>query len=412
MPGLRAFSNHISRRHRDSAEAACAANQIGNLRVSLQEKISESLSRVINRRTNLDVLSGEMVRDVGTTPDGKVHLTLLMSAQDDATIAREVREAVLRTPGVSDVKIDIKDAAAAQRPPTPSGANRAGRALPVMGQEPQSQKAAVPAPTPVTYPELGTIIAVSSGKGGVGKSTVAVNLAIALAKQGKRVGLMDADVYGPNIPRMMGVSGPPSLRGELIVPHKAHGVQVMSIGFLIERDQPAIWRGPIIMKIITQFLRDVYWGQLDYLVVDMPPGTGDAQLSLVQATKIHGAVIVTTPQEVAAGDSLRGAKMFQRVDVPVLGIVENMSYFECPDCGKKSNLFGQGGGLRLANELGIPLLAEIPLYAQVLSGGDEGQPIIVAEPGSPAGKALMDLGGRIAGILAGSDAAGVNSTSA
>ena len=180
--------------------------------MSLQEKVAESLSRVINRRTNLDVLAGEMVRDVGTTTGGKVHLTLLMTAQDDATIAKEVREAVLGTEGVTDVKIDIKDAAAAQRPAVPSGANRAARALPVMGQEPQSQKAAVPAPTPVTYPELGTIIAVSSGKGGVGKSTVAVNLAIALAKQGKRVGLMDADVYGPNIPRMVGVSGAPSLR--------------------------------------------------------------------------------------------------------------------------------------------------------------------------------------------------------
>ncbi len=376
--------------------------------MSLQEKITKSLTGVINRRTNADVLSSEMVRDIATTPDGKVRLTLLMTAQDDAAIAREVRAALVGTDGVTDVKVDIKDANAASKPASVPGANRAGRALPVMGQEPKSQKAAVPAPTPVTYPDLGTIIAVSSGKGGVGKSTVAVNLAIALAKQGKRVGLMDADVYGPNIPRMMGASGAPGLRGELIVPHKAHGVQVMSIGFLIERDQPAIWRGPIIMKIITQFLRDVYWGQLDYLVVDMPPGTGDAQLSLVQATKIHGAVIVTTPQEVAAGDSLRGAKMFERVDVPVLGIVENMSYFECPDCGKRSNLFGSGGGLRLANELGIPLLAEIPLYAQVLSGGDVGQPIIVAEPDSPAGKALTDLGGRVVGILAGGDAAGVN----
>ncbi|MBA2688711.1 MAG: Mrp/NBP35 family ATP-binding protein [Gemmatimonadaceae bacterium] len=331
-----------------------------------------------------------------------------MTAQDDAAIARAVREAVVRTEGVSDVQIQIQDANAPQKPASVPGANRAARALPVMGQEPQSQKAAVPAPTPVTYPRLGTIIAVSSGKGGVGKSTVAVNLAIALAQQGKRVGLMDADVYGPNIPRMMGVSGAPAVRGELIVPHTAHGVQVMSIGLLIERDQPAIWRGPIIMKIITQFLRDVDWGQLDYLLVDMPPGTGDAQLSLVQATKIHGAVIVTTPQEVAAGDSLRGAKMFQRVDVPVLGIVENMSYFECADCGKRTFLFGQGGGLRLANELGLPLLAEIPLYAQVLQGGDEGQPIIVAEPDSAAGKALTDLGGRVAGLLAGSNAAGVH----
>ncbi|MBA3655925.1 MAG: Mrp/NBP35 family ATP-binding protein [Gemmatimonadaceae bacterium] len=334
-----------------------------------------------------------------------------MTSQDDAAIARAVREAVIRTEGVTDVQVQIQDANAAKKPSIP-GANRAARALPVMGQEPQSQKAAVPAPTPVTYPKLGTIIAVSSGKGGVGKSTVAVNLAIALAKQGKRVGLMDADVYGPNIPRMMGVSGAPAMRGELIVPHTAHGVQVMSIGLLIERDQPAIWRGPIIMKIITQFLRDVDWGQLDYLLVDMPPGTGDAQLSLVQATKIHGAVIVTTPQEVAAGDSLRGAKMFERVDVPVLGIVENMSHFECADCGKRTFLFGRGGGLRLANELGLPLLAEIPLYAQVLQGGDEGQPIIVAEPDSAAGKALTDLGGRVAGILAGSDASGVHGAGA
>ncbi len=376
--------------------------------MTLNEKVEQALARVINPRTRTDVLTAEMVRDIATTLEGKVRLTLLMTAQDDAAIARAVREAVVRTEGVSDVQIQIQDANAPLKPASVPGANRAARALPVMGQEPQSQKAPVPAPTPVTYPRLGTIIAVSSGKGGVGKSTVAVNLAIALAKQGKRVGLMDADVYGPNIPRMMGVSGAPAVRGELIVPHTAHGVQVMSIGLLIERDQPAIWRGPIIMKIITQFLRDVDWGQLDYLLVDMPPGTGDAQLSLVQATKIHGAVIVTTPQEVAAGDSLRGAKMFQRVDVPVLGIVENMSYFECADCGKRTFLFGQGGGLRLANELGLPLLAEIPLYAQVLQGGDAGQPIIVGEPESPAGKALTDLGGRVAGLLSGGDAAGVH----
>lgn len=381
--------------------------------MSLVERVEQALSRVINPRTRTDVLSGEMVRDIATTTEGKVRLTLLMTAQDDAAIARAVREAVVRTEGVTDVQVQIQDGSAPPKKPAGvPGANRAARALPVMGQEPQSPKAAVPAPTPVHYPKLGTIIAVSSGKGGVGKSTVAVNLAIALAKQGKRVGLMDADVYGPNIPRMMGVSGAPAMRGELIVPHTGHGVQVMSIGLLIERDQPAIWRGPIIMKIITQFLRDVDWGQLDYLLVDMPPGTGDAQLSLVQATRIHGAVIVTTPQEVAAGDSLRGAKMFQRVDVPVLGIVENMSYFECADCGKRTFLFGQGGGLRLADELGLPLLAEIPLYAQVLQGGDAGLPIIVAEPDSPAGKALTDLGGRVAGILSGRDAAGVNSAGA
>ena len=179
-----------------------------------------------------------------------------------------------------------------------------------------------------------------------------MNLAVALAQRGARVGLMDADIYGPNVPRMMGVNAPPAVVNEKIIPLEAHGVKVISLGFLIERDQPAIWRGPIVMKIVTQFLRDVAWGELDYFLVDMPPGTGDAQLSLVQATQVHGAIIVTTPQEVAVGDALRGVKMFQRVNVPVLGIVENMSWFECPHCGKPTALFGTGGGERLAKEVG------------------------------------------------------------
>jgi ATP-binding protein involved in chromosome partitioning len=260
-----------------------------------------------------------------------------------------------------------------------------------MGQEAQSSRAAVPAPTPVNYPNLGTVLAVSSGKGGVGKSTVAVNLAVSLAREGARVGLMDADIYGPNIPRMMGINKPLQVDPDAkIVPLEAHGIKLVSIGFLIERDQPAIWRGPIIMKVITQFLRDVNWGQLDFLIVDMPPGTGDAQLSLVQATQVSGAVIVTTPQQVASGDALRGAKMFQRVDVPVIGVIENMSWFECPHCGKPVNIFGTGGGERLAAELGVPLLGRIPLYQQVLAGGDLGLPIVVGEPDSAAATALRE----------------------
>jgi ATP-binding protein involved in chromosome partitioning len=247
------------------------------------------------------------------------------------------------------------------------------------------------APTPVAYPGLGHIIAVSSGKGGVGKSTVAVNLAVALARAGARVGIMDADIYGPNVPRMLGVNAPPPVVNEKIIPLEAHGVKVMSLGFLIERDQPAIWRGPIVMKIVTQFLKDVQWGELQYLIVDMPPGTGDAQLSLVQATQVRGAIIVTTPQEVATGDALRGAKMFMRVGVPVLGIVENMSWFECPHCGKPSALFGSGGGRRLADELEIPLLGEIPLYPRVMEGGDRGAPIVVAEPDSSAARAIASV---------------------
>jgi ATP-binding protein involved in chromosome partitioning len=359
-----------------------------------------------------------MVRDIATTTDGKVRLTLFLSPDDNATLVRDVRQTLQQVDGVSDVRVDVKDAsqantakatrASAGSPATQPLRAGAPRALPVIGQEPQSQRAAVPAPTPTAYPKLGNIIAVSSGKGGVGKSTVATNLAVALARRGARVGLMDADIYGPNIPRMMGVNAPPPVENEKIIPLQAHGVKIMSLGFMIERDQPAIWRGPIIMKIITQFLRDVQWGELDYFLVDMPPGTGDAQLSLVQATMVHGAIIVTTPQEVASGDALRGARMFQRVAVPVVGVVENMSYFVCPNCADKHRIFGSGGGERLATELDVPLLAEIPFFPAVLSGGDRGEPIVIAEPQTDAAKALLDLAGRLSGLLPSRDPSRVN----
>ncbi len=373
---------------------------------NLQDRIIDALSRVRNNRVGTNVLEAEMVRDIATTTQGKIRLTVLLAPSDDATIVRDVRLALQGITGVTDVRVDVKDASAAitapppARPPAPPP-KVASRALPVMGQEAPAQRPVPPAPTPVAYPRLGRIVAISSGKGGVGKSTVATNLAIALAKQGARVGLMDADVYGPNVPRMMGVNAQPPVHDEKIIPLEAHGVKVMSLGFLIERDQPAIWRGPIIMKIITQFLRDVQWGDLDYFLVDMPPGTGDAQLSLVQATMVHGAIIVTTPQEVASGDALRGAKMFQRVDVPVLGIVENMSYFLCPHCGDRTAIFGTGGGGRLAAELGVPLLAEIPLYPAVLEGADRGQPIVVSEPDAPAAVALTELGRGLGALFAG-----------
>jgi ATP-binding protein involved in chromosome partitioning len=367
---------------------------------NLQERVTDALSRIRNNRVGTNVLEAEMVRDIATTTDGKVRLSLFLSADDDATVVREVRQALQQIDGVTDVRVDVKDASQSKRPePVPAKRPSASRALPVMGQEPQSQRATTPAPTPVSYPHLGNIIAVSSGKGGVGKSTVATNLAIALAQQGARVGLMDADIYGPNIPRMMGINAPPPVENEKIIPLQAHGVKIMSLGFMIERDQPAIWRGPIIMKIITQFLRDVQWGELDYFLVDMPPGTGDAQLSLVQATMVHGAIIVTTPQEVASGDALRGAKMFERVAVPVLGVVENMSYFVCPNCDERHRIFGSGGGQRLAEELQVPLLAEIPFFGGVLEGGDRGEPIVVSGPDTPAAKALLDLAGRLSGIV-------------
>ena len=388
---------------------------------NLQERVTDALSRIRNNRLGANVLEAEMIRDIATTTDGKVRLSLFLTPDDDATVVREVRQTLQQVPGVTDVRVDVKDASQANKPSTraaavatttsraatapsastapPTPKSAASRTLPVMGQEPQSQRAAVPAPTPVAYPNLGNIIAISSGKGGVGKSTVASNLAVALAKQGARVGLMDADIYGPNIPRMMGINAAPPVENEKIIPLQAHGVKIMSLGFMIERDQPAIWRGPIIMKIITQFLRDVQWGELDYFLVDMPPGTGDAQLSLVQATMVHGAIIVTTPQEVASGDALRGAKMFERVAVPVLGIVENMSYFICPNCEAKHTIFGSGGGKRLADELNVPLLGEIPFFPGVLSGADRGEPIVVSEPETPAAQALFELAGRLKGLL-------------
>jgi len=378
---------------------------------NLQERVTDALSRIRNNRIGANILEAEMVRDIATTTDGKVRLSLFVSADDDATVVREVRQTLQQVPGVTDVRVDVKDSSRpknASEPKNPSEAKNTSRTLPVMGQEPQSRRAAVPAPTPVAYPHLGNIIAISSGKGGVGKSTVAANLAVALAKQGARVGLMDADIYGPNIPRMMGINAPPPVENEKIIPLQAYGIKIMSLGFMIERDQPAIWRGPIIMKIITQFLRDVQWGELDYFLVDMPPGTGDAQLSLVQATMVHGAIIVTTPQEIASGDALRGAKMFQRVAVPVLGVVENMSYFVCPHCSHRHAIFGSGGGKRLAEELDVPLIGEIPFFAAVLEGGDRGEPIVVSDPHSPAGEELFELAGRLSGLLSSRNPAGVN----
>jgi len=355
----------------------------------LQARIAEALSTVRNPRTGRDVLTSDAARDIATTTSGQVKLTLLLDQGDDPVLAQRVRQAVERVDGVTGVQVDVADARAFQ-----AARKSAGRTLPVMDQQPPAPR--VQAPTPVSYPNRGNIIAVSSGKGGVGKSTVAVNLAVALARAGARVGLMDADIYGPNIPRMMGLSEPPMVINERIVPLEAHGVKVISLGVLIDRDQPAIWRGPIVMKIITQFLRDVAWGELDYFIVDMPPGTGDAQLSLVQATQVTGSVIVTTPQEVSVGDALRGVRMFERVGVPVLGIVENMSWFECPHCGKPTPIFGSGGGERLAREVDLPLLAQIPLFPRVLEAGEAGAPIVVSDAGSSAAKALAGLAERVA----------------
>ena len=249
-------------------------------------------------------------------------------------------------------------------------------------------------------PGIKNIIAVASGKGGVGKSTTAVNLALGLAAEGASVGMLDADIYGPSQPMMLGIAGrPESKDGKHLEPMEGHGLQAISIGFLIDVDTPMVWRGPMVTQALEQLLKDTRWRDLDYLVVDLPPGTGDIQLTLAQKVPVTGAVIVTTPQEVSVGDALRGVKMFQRVGVPVLGIVENMSWFECPHCGKPSAIFGSGGGERLAKSVELPLLGQVPLYPRVMEGGDAGAPIVTADAGSSAARALAAIAGRIADAI-------------
>jgi ATP-binding protein involved in chromosome partitioning len=241
------------------------------------------------------------------------------------------------------------------------------------------------------------IVAVSSGKGGVGKSTVAVNLAVSLARDGARVGLMDADVYGPNVPMMLGVANArPAINVNKLVPLEAHGIRLMSMAVLKPGDEPMIVRGPILHGLVRQFLQDVEWGELDYLIVDMPPGTGDVQLSLAQLVPVQGAVLVTTPQEVALADVRRALRMFEAVNVPVLGVVENMSYFVAPDTGTRYNIFGEGGGQRLSDEYGVPFLGAIPLGMKVREGGDSGVPVVVSDPDSPQAEAFRHVAEEVA----------------
>ncbi|HWP99804.1 MAG TPA: Mrp/NBP35 family ATP-binding protein [Vicinamibacterales bacterium] len=240
------------------------------------------------------------------------------------------------------------------------------------------------------------VIAVGAGKGGVGKTTVAVNLALALARAGSRVAMIDGDVYGPNVPIMLGMRAQLTTDGRRILPAEKYGLAVVSIGFLTQEDAPVIWRGPMLHGVIQQFFRDVAWPEVDYLIVDLPPGTGDVALSLSQIVPVAGAVVVTTPQAVSLADTRRAIRMYQKLNVPPLGLVENMSHFVCPGCGLESDLFGKGGGEALAAELGVPFLGRIPLYEPIRRGGDEGVPIVVAEPDSPAARAFVSAAEQLA----------------
>jgi ATP-binding protein involved in chromosome partitioning len=347
---------------------------------SLEARVVAALARIQNPRLENDLLSSGMIRDLSVSEDGRVAFTFLLAPDDPATLVRSARSAVAAVEGVrkDEIKIAVTN---------PAGAPKATHGPPGA----PGPISTTPAPQPIEQPNLGKIIAVSSGKGGVGKSTIAANIAVALTQAGLQVGVMDADIYGPNIPRMFGVSERPLVVGGKIQPLEAYGVKLMSLGLLVERDAPAIWRGPIIMKIVNQFLKDVDWGTLDYFIVDLPPGTGDAQLSLVQATQVAGALIVTTPQEVAVGDALRGAKMFERVGVPVIGVVENMSGFTDPETGRRFDLFSSGGGQRLSDEISVPLLGTVPLQPQLAALADEGKPVLIAQPDSPAAVSLREI---------------------
>jgi ATP-binding protein involved in chromosome partitioning len=283
------------------------------------------------------------------------------------------RERVLALPGVSEVDIEMT-------------ANTRGRA---------------PAPEAEVLPGVRNTIAVASGKGGVGKSTTAINLALALRQAGAAVGVMDADVYGPSLPLLTGVHGRPRAEEKRIHPHESNGLKLMSMGFFLTDDSPVIWRGPMVHGLVRQFLTDVAWGELDYLVIDMPPGTGDAALTLTQMAPLSGAVIVTTANELSLIDARKALAMFEKVNVPVLGIVENMSYFTPPDLpDRRYYLFGQGGGRRVAGELGVDFLGEVPIDPRVVDGGDRGRPIVLDAPDSPAARAFREIAGAVARKLA------------
>jgi len=335
------------------------------------EAIKEALKAVKYPGYSRDIVSFGLIKDIAAN-QGAVSVVMQLTTPNE-DVARQIKadcERVLNAlPGVNHLYVDVRQPAATPGQPPPG----AGM------------------PKPQNVPGVKRIIAVASGKGGVGKSTMSVNLACALRHLGASVGLLDCDIYGPSIPLMMGIRGRPTLSDEeKMVPLRSHGVKLMSIGFLLDDDQPVIWRGPMINKTIQQFFSAVEWGDLDFLLVDLPPGTGDAQLSLCQTAPLDGGVIVTTPQEASLGVVRKGISMFQKVNVPILGIVENMSYFTTPD-GKRLEIFGNGGGRVEATRQNVPFLGEVPIFTEIREGGDRGVPIVVSAPNEPAGQAFLQV---------------------
>ena len=366
-----------------------------------QQQVLDTLSKVMSPRGI--ALPRANVLSAITVTDSKVFFSINVDAAEARAwenVRAQAETAVRAIPGVTVAMIALtaeRKPGSATPPPVPQPHRHAhgggvqpaaSHRPPQGGQNPMSKQAEIPG--------IAAIIAVASGKGGVGKSTTALNLALGLRDQGLRVGLLDADIYGPSVPRLTGIREKPQLNADKkMIPIARFGLSVMSIGFLVEEDTAMIWRGPMVMSAITQMLRDVAWGTLDVLVVDMPPGTGDAQLTLAQNVPLKGAIIISTPQDLSLIDARRGLAMFKKVNVPVLGIVENMSYFQCPHCGTRSDIFGHGGARHEAEKLGVPFLGEIPLHMSIRATSDAGTPVVDSEPDGPYAAIYRSIGAKV-----------------
>lgn len=346
--------------------------------------ILAALETVRDPQSGKDLVTNKMIKDI-QVDNNRVSFTVEFRNPDfphKEAVRKSAQSAVMAIRGVEsvDVKTAINDPLRVVSSPQPQG--------PPPGMRPQPQS---PPQPQKMLPKASYTIAVASGKGGVGKTTVAVNLAVSLAKTGAKVGLLDADIYGPNVPIMMGTHDKLGTRNNKIAPLQQYGVDMVSVGFISQGDAAIIWRGPLVGRMIQQFLSDVDWGELDYLIIDMPPGTGDAQLTLTQTVPLTGSIVVCTPQEVALADAKKGINMFKKVEVPVLGVVENMSYFIAPDTGKQYDIFGHGGGKAMANKMGVPFLGEVPLEAATRESGDKGTPIVIADPESSVSQAFKKI---------------------
>jgi ATP-binding protein involved in chromosome partitioning len=374
------------------------------------DALRAALRAIKDPASGRDIVTAALVEAIEVR-GGLVQATLLTDRAHAAAmepVRREVEALLMRQPGVTNAKAILTAHKSSTAPASPAGHGPGGhshaapnRGAPSPGApspgapSPRAPSPGAPGGKPLLLPDVKAIVAVASGKGGVGKSTVAVNLAVSLVRQGHKVGLLDADIYGPSLPRMVGLNRKPEVRGDKMIPLQAWGLSCMSIGFLVDEETPMIWRGPMVMGALEQMMGQVEWGALDILVVDMPPGTGDAQLTMAQRVALTGAVIVSTPQDIALIDARRGVRMFEKTKVPVLGLVENMSFYCCPNCGHRADIFGHGGAKTEAARLGTEFLGEIPLLLDIRVAADAGTPIAASAPESDAAKAYGALAARV-----------------